>query len=106
MGNLFSKNKKRGANDKRGGGRIYTAANTRGLAPSHFPMPRPLLYPTLEPPPPPSPPPRPAEPQSISKKPSFARVSSKQQSSSVMNKKQSANKYALILDNFRTLEQN
>ncbi|KAG5136807.1 hypothetical protein JHK82_021538 [Glycine max] len=113
MGNLFGKNKKRdteSANNNKGrGGRIYTAVTTRGLPP-HFPtqlphsQPPPLLYPTLEPPPPPPPPP-PALPQSMSKKPSFARVFAKQ-SSSVMNNNQSAaKKYALIRDNFSTLEQ-
>ncbi|TKY49460.1 E3 ubiquitin-protein ligase RGLG2 [Spatholobus suberectus] len=108
MGNLFGKNKKRGThssrNDKDSGGRIYTTVNNRGLPPNFptqlpQPPPPPLLYPTLEPPPP-----LPAQPQSMFKKPSFGRLNSKQ-NSSVMNKKQSAKKYALIPDNFSTLEQ-
>lgn len=115
MGNLFGKNKKPGTqstrNEKGRGGRIYTTVNTRGL-PSHFPTqlrqpqhPQPRLYPTLEPLSPPQPPPVPAQLQSsVSKKPGFGRLNSKQ-SSSAMNKKQSAKKYALIPDNFTTLEQ-
>ncbi|XP_020206687.1 E3 ubiquitin-protein ligase RGLG4 [Cajanus cajan] len=103
MGNLFGKNKKQGTQSSRSdkGRRIYTTTvNTRGL-PSNIstqlPQRQPLLYPTLEPPPP-------LPPPSMPRKPSFGRVNSKQ-SSSVMNTKQPAKKYALITDNFTTLEQ-
>ncbi|KAL9321972.1 hypothetical protein ACSQ67_010025 [Phaseolus vulgaris] len=113
MGNLFGKNKKHGTHssthDKGRGGRIFTNVTTRAL-PSNIPsqisssLPPPILYPSLQPPSPPPPLP-PQRSQSISKKPSFVRVDSKQ-SSSVMDKKQSAaKKYALIRDNFSTLEQ-
>ncbi|QCD96149.1 Copine [Vigna unguiculata] len=116
MGNLFGKSKKHSSHssshDKGGGGRIFTNVTTRGLPPN-FPSqissslpPPPILYPSLEPPSSTAPPPPPpVRSQSISKKPSFVRVDSKQ-SSSVMDKKQSAaKKYALIRDNFSTLEQ-
>ncbi|XP_014498642.1 E3 ubiquitin-protein ligase RGLG4 isoform X1 [Vigna radiata var. radiata] len=113
MGNLFGKNKKDSSHsssyDKGRGGRIFTNVTTRGLPPN-FPsqisssLPPPILYPSLEPPSSTAPPP-PVRSRSISKKPSFLRVDSKQ-SSSVMDKKQSAaKKYALIRDNFSTLEQ-
>ncbi|XP_027342537.1 E3 ubiquitin-protein ligase RGLG4 [Abrus precatorius] len=119
MGNLFSKNKKHGTqNDKRRDRGIYTAiTTTRGLSSSHFstqvPLPPPLpplssappsvSYPSLVslPPPPPPPPPK---TKSISKKSSFGRAKSGR-SSSNMNKRQSANKYAFIPDHFSTLEQ-
>ncbi|KAL2330968.1 hypothetical protein Fmac_018549 [Flemingia macrophylla] len=127
MGNLFGKNKKRGPqisrNDK---GRIYTNVNARALPsnfPSQLPQPQPLLYPTLEPHSPPSSSSLPPPPSMFRKSSSgFERFKSKQsssfrksssgfdrvnstQSSSSMNKKQPAKKYALITDNFTTLEQ-
>ncbi|KAK7271360.1 hypothetical protein RJT34_27184 [Clitoria ternatea] len=94
MGNRFGKNKKHSTQSSRKEkgkvGTIYTTIGTRGL-PHHLPRP-PMSYPTL---------PHPSS-QSISKKPSFH---SEHTSSSSTKPKQSANKYALITDNFTTLHQ-
>ncbi|KAJ1381820.1 E3 ubiquitin-protein ligase [Sesbania bispinosa] len=104
MGNLFGRNKKRDTqisrNDKGSGGRISSTVSNRPVISSNFPT---------QAPPPSQPPSIPAPPrvQSLSKtkRSIFGAHSSEQSSGVVMNTKQSAKKYALIPDNFTTLEQ-
>ncbi|XP_061336901.1 E3 ubiquitin-protein ligase RGLG4-like isoform X2 [Gastrolobium bilobum] len=104
MGNLFGKNKKR---DNQNSRRISsTTSSVSSQIPTHQEHHHHHLLPPYPPPrsQPPPPPPL-ARAQSMSKKPSF-RTHNSGQSSAVREKtKQPAKKYALIVDNFTTLEQ-
>lgn len=109
MGNLLGRNKKRDPQNSRNGnkgrdGRISSTVGSSEAVSSHFPTRVPMpQYPQLQP--------RPQLPpraQSLSKRPSFGTHNSGQSSAAAaMNSKQSATakKYALIPDNFTTLEQ-